>query len=211
MKKILCLILTLCMCFGAVAALSSCGEEEVTDLFTYAAKLQPTRTTTFATYKIGADELSGTYVMEISGNNSIFTYEYDRYRTAEEAVEDNDPSPIKTISGKVYCKDGTYSDDGVIWGSSPVATEIKLKLERELLTNVVLSEDGNSLTAEITPENAKTVLGTDLNADGNIAITATANGTYLTGITVSCTTVQGAAVRIETSYSYNALELVFPE
>ena len=75
----------------------------------------------------------------------------------------------------------------------------------------MLSEDGNSLTAEITPANATAVLGTDLAAEGNIAITATANGTYLTGITLSCTTKEGATVRIETSYSYNVLELVFPE
>lgn len=211
MKKILCLILAAVLCLGCTVALASC-KEEVTDVFTYAENLAPTRTTTFVTYKAAnGDVLEGEYVLEVNGDDAIFTYTYDKYRTAEEAIEDNDSTPIKTVEGKVYRKDGKYSDDGEIWGSSPVATEIKLNLKRELLSNVNLSEDGNTLTAEIAPDKAEEVLGTTLSANGNIAITAVANGTYLTGVVLTCTTAEGATLEIRTSYSYNVLELVFPE
>ena len=212
MKKSLSLILVLTLCIGCVFAMAACGKEEQKSIYDLAAELAPTKTVTFVDYKAAnGDELGGEYILECDGDDSIFTYTYDRYRTAEEAIADGVAEPIKTFTGAVYCKDGKYSGDGVNWGSSPVATEIKLNLVADKLTGAVISEDGKTLTATLTAENAVAVLGTDLAAEGELAITVTSNGTYLTGITVLCTTKLGAKVRISTSYSYNKLMLVFPE
>lgn len=211
MKKTLSLILVLALCLGCVFAMASCGEEE-RDIYDLAADINPTKTVTFVDYKAAnGDELEGEYVLECDGADSIFTYTYDRYRTTEEAIADNSSEPIKTISGVVYCKDGKYSEDGVAWGSSPVATEISFNLAADKLTDAQISEDGKTLTATLTSENAKAVLGTDLSADGTLSIKVTSNGTYITGVEVSCTTALGATVLVRTSYSYNKLTLEFPE
>ncbi|MBQ7363024.1 MAG: hypothetical protein IJW48_01095 [Clostridia bacterium] len=212
MKKILCLILALGLVLSTGAALVSCGGEKLPAIYTYAEELDPTRTVTSVEYTdANGIKLVGWYDLQVAGENSIFTYEYDRYRTVEEAVDEGVADRIKTVSGTVYCKDGKYSGDGVNWGSSPVATEIKLNLDPDLLSDAVISEDGNTLTAAITPENSEAVLGTSLSAVGNISITATANGTYLTGVVLTCTTIEGATVTVRTSYSRNVIELTFPE
>ena len=211
MKKSLCLILALALCLGSVVALASCSEEE-RDIYDLAADINPTKTTTFVSYVTASgEELEGEYVLECDGDDSIFTFTYDRYRTTAEAIEDNSSDPIKTVTGTVYCQDGKYSDDGVNWGSSPVATEISFKLEADKLTDAQISADGKTLTAALTAENAKSVLGTDLSADGNLSLTVTSNGTYITGVEVTCTTASGATVVVRTSYSYNKLTLEFPE
>ena len=212
MKKILCLILALTLCLGCVIGLASCSEEEERDIYDLAAELNPTRTTTFIEYTTSAGEkLNGEYVLEVSGEDSIFTYTYDRYRTAEEAVAENNDNPIKTVEGAVYCKDGKYSSDGVVWGSSPVATEIKFNLDKSKLTDVSISADGKTLTATLTKEQSIAILGTDLAAVDYVDLTVTSNGTYLTGVVVACTTESGAEVTVRTSYSYNKLTLEFPE
>lgn len=210
MKKLLCLILTLALFAGSAFALASCKEKEK-DIYDLASELNATKTVTFVEYKTASgDELNGEYVMEVSGSNSKFTYSYDRYRTADELIADNTNERIKTITGAVYCKDGKYSGDGVVWGSSPVATDLKFNITAENLVNATVSEDGHELVAEITPEKAEATLGVALDAEGNISLTVTSNGTYLTGVTISCTTKSGASMTIRTSYSYNALTIDFP-
>ncbi len=210
MKKSLCLILVLTLCLGSAFALASCKKGK--DIYDIAAELAPTKTVTSVDYTAAnGDDLGAWYTLESDGGDSIFTYEYKRYRTSAEAIEDNDPSTIKTISGKLYCKDGKVSEDGVNWTSSPVPTTISLNLAPDKLEGAVISEDGKTLTATITKENAVAVIGTDLAADGALSLTVKSNGTYLTEVVISCTTVEGAAVCVRTSYSYNKLTLEFPE
>ena len=212
MKKGLCLILALTLCLGSVFALASCKKEK--DIYDIAAELAPTKTVTSVDYTAAnGDDLSAWYTLESDGDDSIFTYEYKRYRTPEEAIEDNDTSKIKIIPGKLYCKDGKVSEDGVNWTSSPVPTTISLNLTPDKLDGAVISEDGKTLTVTLTKENAVAVIGTDLSvaADGVLSLTVKSNGTYLTEVVISCTTAEGAAVCVRTSYSYNKLTLEFPE
>ena len=210
MKRILCLILALTLCLGTALTLSSCKNEE-RDIFALAKELDPTKAVSFIEYTTASgDKLGGEFTLQTDGENAIFTYVYERYRTTDEMIEEDTAERIKEISGTVYRKDGKYSEDGKTWGSSPIPSELKINLDRDKLTNTVLSEDGNELTAEITAENIEAVLGTKLEIEGNATLIATANSVYLTGITVSCTTKTGSVLVIRTSYSYNEISLVFP-
>ncbi len=212
MKKILCLILAIGLLASVGTALVSCGGDGLEPIYMQAAALDPTKTVTFIEYTdASGNKLEGQYILEVEGEDSIFTYSYDRYRTADEAIAEGTTERVKTVTGTVYCKDGKYSGDGVNWGASPVATEIKLNLDPELLTDAVISEDGNTLTAKIAVENAEAVIGTTLSAVGDISLTATSNGTYFTGLTLTCTTTQDATLTVRTSYSRNVIDLTFPE
>ena len=211
MKRILCLILAATLCIGAALTLGSCGGSDK-DIFDLAKELNPTKTVTFVEYKTASgDDLGGEFVLEKDGSDAIFTYLYKKYRTSDELIADNTNERIKEFSGTVYCKDGKYSEDGKTWGSSPVPFELKFDLNKDNLTNVSITDDGKTLSAEIAADKVEAVLGTALSAEGAISLVAVSNGTYLTGITVSCTTSSGAQLVIRTSYSYNELSLVFPE
>jgi hypothetical protein len=213
MKKIISMILAISLVLVFGLALVSCKDkEEEKTIYDLASELNPTRVVTLAEYTDASGEkLIGEYDMQRNGGDYIFTFSYDRYRTAEEAIAEGIADPIKTVEGAVYCQGGKYSGDAVVWGASPVATEIKLNLKEEYLTSPTVSDDGRVLTASLTKENAVNALGTSLSAAGNIDIKVESNGTYLTNITVTCTTESGAALVIRTSYSYNALTLVFPD
>ena len=221
MKKLLSLLLVTVLAFTLAFTLVSCGGDDSEDtpatdntpksIYELFEEMKPTRTVTHVTYKIGEDVLEGLYDMQIEGKNSIFTFYYDKYRTSSEAIEDNDSSTIKRVTGTVYCKDGKYSGDGVNWGASPVATEIKMNMSSELFNVAVVSKDGRTLSAIVSADKAKDVFGTELAADDNgITLVMSSNGTYVTRLTVTYKTIEGAEVKIETSYSYNALSLTFP-
>ena len=214
MKKLICLILALTCSLGVTLAFTSCGEEEETPaIFEIAKTSAPTKIVTQVDYtdKNGQD-LDGEYVMEIEGNNSIFNFEYSRYRTIEEGVSDGNTDRIKVIKGTVYFKDGKTSTDGEVWDSEAVtAVDIKLNIDPALLTDAKISEDGQTLTATIAKDKAVEVIGTDLSAADSIALEVKTNGTNLTFVTVSCTTVSGGTMVVRTSYSYNAITLEFPE
>lgn len=219
MKKFISLLLTLVLAFSCFAVLTACkgGEDEPAD---DSAKIcdtvktsSPTKIVTVVTYTDAkGEDLGGKYTTMIQGEDSIFEYEYRRYRTPEEGVADGSTEPIKTLTGKIYYKDHTYSAEGDQWdASTAVSADIKLDLQLEYLTSPTVSEDGTTLTATLTSENATKVLGTDLAAQGEISITVVTNGTNLTGIVLSCTTKTGAEVIVRTSYSYNPIELEFPK
>lgn len=222
MKKILSLLLVASLILALTLTLVSCGKDDENqntpaadntpkNIYELFAAMQPTRTVTLVTYKIGEDELKGIYDMQVSGKDSIFEFSYDKYRTSQEAIEDNDPSKIKTVTGTVYCKNGLYSGDGVSWGASPVATEIKLTIAESLFSASALSTDGKTLTAIVANDKVADVFGTELNSnEDGVTLIINTNGTYVTRLTATYVTVEGAEVRIETSYSYNALTLNFP-
>ena len=225
MKKILSLLLVFALVFTLALTLVSCKKDDESDsndnsnkdqtpktIYELFADMKPTETVTYVTYKYGEDTLEGYYDMQINGQDSVFEFYYDKYRTSTEAIEDGDPGKIKRVTGAVYSKDGKFSGDGVVWGSSPVATEIKLTMKQDLFDVAVVSKDGLTLTARVSAANSKAVFGTALAADSDgITMILTSNGTYITGLTVSYKTVSGAEVKMETSYSYNVLTLVFPE
>lgn len=209
MKRILCLILALTL---VTAALVSCGGDDTPDIYKLAEELSPTRVVTAVEYTDAKGvKLTGLYDLQTNGADSIFTFEYDRYLTAEEAIALGKNDKITRESGAVYMKDGKESYDGKLWTAPSVPTEIKLNLDPELLLNAVISEDGKTLTAEIANENAEAVIGSTLSAVGNISLVAKTNGTYFTELELSCSTIEGATLVMRTSYSRNVIELEFPK
>lgn len=209
MKKLICLLLAL-VCS---VALFSCGGSDVPAPLALAAEAEPTRITTLVSYtsKVNDEDvkLNGNYQMEVNGSDSIFTYSYERMATIQEA-NDGD---IKTIAGKIYYKDGQYSTDGEEWESeAPTAIRMNLNLKAEYLTDVTVSEDTQTLTAKVSGENIKNVLGIEnLGAKGDVSITVKTNGVHLTEVDVAYTTSSDAAVTVRTSYSYNPVTLDFKD
>ena len=211
MKKTLSLILVLALGLAMTLSLASCKINKKKDIYEQAAELAPTTVTTLVEYTTkSGDKLEGEYVLQSEGEDSIFTYTFDRYRTSAEAIEDGKSDTIKTVSGVIYYQYGEYSMDGEDWNTAPVPANIKLNLVASKLTGAVITADGKTLTATVAPENAASVLGSDLSCDGAISIKVVSNGTYITALTITCTTKEGAELFIRTSYSYNKIELEFP-
>lgn len=213
MKRIISLMLVLSTLFLAVACLNACKNDGDQDIYAIARGSEPTRIITEVYYKdTNKKSLNGRYDMRIEGNNSIFEYKYDRYRTVEEGVLDGSTEPIKTVEGVLYFKDGRFSEDGDVWGSEAVTPgSFKFDLKPEYLTGATVSEDGTVLTATVTKENAVNIIGATISAEGDIALEVKTNGVHLTFITLSYTTAKGGDMKIVTSYSYNDITLEFPE
>lgn len=215
MKKTLSLLLALALMLACVLTLVSCKDEEEApgpDIYALAASCNPTKTVTLVDY-VTADgtTLSGDYIMEVEGNNSIFTFSYERLRTVEDGAVDGSHERVKTVEGTIYYKDGKFSTDGDTWESeAPSPSSVKFDLKAEYLTSVNINENGTALTAELTPENAVNVLGTNLGAKGNLKITVETNGVSLSRVIITCTTVDGASVTVNTTYTYNSISLTFP-
>ncbi len=189
-----------------------CGySEEVKTVFDIIDTIAPTKIVTVIEYTtVKGEELNGEFATVISGNNMILTYTYQVFSSFDDALLGEDR--IKTVSGAVYYRDGLYSEDGFEWSAeAPSDIEVVFEFASEYLLNATLSEDGYNLTAEITPENAVLVFGSDLEADGNIALSVETNGVNLFRIVASAKTVSGADVTVKTSYTYNAVELVYPD
>ena len=210
MKKTLSLLLALLMLVSCVLAMVSCRKSAIYEL---AANSAPTVIVTAVDY-IDADgtQLIGDYTMSIEGDNSIFEFLYQRYRLPEDGVADDTYEMIKEKKGTIYYKDGAYSTDGDEYeAEAPTAIQLRFNLDKDYLKDVSISEDDTVLTAKISPENAKHVLGTDLKAGGDISITVKTNGVNLTMVFVECVAVNGATVSVRTSYSYNSVNLEFPD
>ena len=210
MKKTLSLLLALLMLVSCVLAMVSCKKSAIYEL---AANSAPTVIVTAVDY-IDADgtQLIGDYTMSIEGDNSICEFLYQRYRLPEDGVADDTYEMIKEKKGTIYYKDGAYSTDGDEYeAEAPTAIQLRFNLDKDYLKDVSISEDDTVLTAKISPENAKHVLGTDLKAGGDISITVKTNGVNLTMVFVECVAVNGATVSIRTSYSYNSVNLEFPD
>ena len=210
MKKTLSLLLALLMLVSCVLAMVSCRKSAIYEL---AANSAPTVIVTAVDY-IDADgtQLIGDYTMSIEGDNSIFEFLYQRYRLPEDGVADDTYEMIKEKKGTIYYKDGAYSTDGDEYeAEAPTAIQLRFNLDKDYLKDVSISEDDTVLTAKISPENAKHVLGTDLKAAGDISITVKTNGVNLTMVFVECVAVNGATVSVRTSYSYNSVNLEFPD
>lgn len=217
MKRILGLILVLALALSSVFVFAACKKDEAEPtntktIYDLVASANPTKTVTLTDYVKGETTYEGEFIMSVEGNNSIFEFSYERPRTVEEGVTDGTYDPIKTVEGVIYFKDGKFSEDGDKWtAEAPATTLFTFDLKAEYLTGAAITNDGKTLTAEMTAENAIKVLGTDLKPQGTVKLTVESNGVSLTKVVLEYTTVDGASVVINTSYTYNNITLVFPE
>lgn len=225
MKKILCMLTALICAFSIVSCNNGGGTEDggneggpnieignpIEDVV---AASSPTKIVTKVTYiypdgdaRYGAD-LNGDYSLEIDGNDAIFRYDYNTFATVEEGAD----SWIKTVAGAVYYKDGKVSvTEGEEWDAIPaMPVNRKFELLKNHFKTYVKSEDEKTLTATITGSNIEGVLGYEISAIGDISFVLTTDGIYMRSITISYTSLEGAAVTIDTSYSYNDITLDFP-
>lgn len=215
MKKLICLILSLALTLGLALAMTACGEEEgnddivdpVTNICNIIGESAPTRIVTHTDYVINGVVLKGEYTQEIEGNNTILVYSYENMSDPA----DGSPYDITTVSGTIYYKDGRFSEDGINWTTgAPSTSPVVLDVSKDVFVNPVVSQDGFTLLAEITPENALNAFGTDLAAEGNLVVEIVTDGTNVRDINITGTTKTGASVMIRTSYTYTAVTLQFP-
>lgn len=221
MKRILGLILVLALALSSVFVFAACKKDEAEPtntktIYDLVASANPTKTVTLTDYVKGETTYEGEFIMSVEGNNSIFEFNYQRPKTIEEGAAeeeiDGKYNPIKEVSGVIYFKDGKFSEDGDKWtAEAPATTLFTFDLKAEYLTGAAITNDGKTLTAEMTAENAIKVLGTDLKPQGTVKLTVESNGVSLTKVVLEYTTVDGASVVINTSYTYNNITLVFPE
>ena len=204
MKKIICLLLALTCVF----ALFSCGEDKSLETFINLVEgSSPTRITT-QTYipREGDIPLEGEFITEIDGENFTLTGSYMRPATLEDMASSN----TVTVPVQIYYKDGKYSVDNENWTTSvpdEATMQVKFNLDPAYLGNYVISQDGKTLITSLSAENAKEVLGLEITSlVGEVSLTVSNNGTYLTGLTIMYTiTINGAEsqVVIDTSYTYS--------
>lgn len=217
MKKIISLLLSLTLILGCMLILGSCGGDTETNvIYDVVKNSAPTKTVTLIDYvKTNGDALSDAYYMSVEGNNSIFEYSRERMLHPDEAldyIEEGLPiTKYITEEGKIYYKDGKYSEDGETWSAAaPSVTPIKFDLKEEYLTDVTINEDNTVLTAKIAAENIVNVFGVALDVTGTLDITVETNGVNLSKVTLSGTTTSGASIELRTSYTYSPLVLEFP-
>ena len=220
MKKILALLLAVLCIFSVV----SCGKDKTDDNSTGATAEQvaaianvinssaPTTIVTVTEYAYGEDTYKGRFETEIDKDltKSIFTYSYARPARVEDAAA----SSIVNVAGKVYYRDGQVSvNEGDAWNAAGSAyMELNLNLEASMLKSYTVSEDGGTLTATATAENAKRILGAEISAEGDVTIVITTNTVYLYNVRVTYTAEgTGASVVVDTSYDYRVHTLVFPD
>ncbi len=218
-KKIIILVAAIVVLVGVALTLTLIllpkdDTPEARDIYTIANESTATSVTTQIDYTTAeGDSLDGWFAMQSEGNNAIITYEFSRLQTVEEAAA-NGLGRIVREEGKYYYIDGIYykSGEGTPWIGAPDDTEYKFNLDPAKLINPSVSNDGKMLVATMTPENCQEMFGFDIDAKDELVISVETNGTNLTRLEISCTTVSGAAVYIRSSYSYNTeLDLDFSE
>lgn len=223
MKKILSMLLVAATMLSCAFVLMACGggnppppspdptPEVVKDIYQVISESKPTKTVTEVEYTTaGGKYLPALYTMEISGEDSIFTYSYKKFNNPAVEGQDGTP-PIIDVNGKVYYKDGKFSEDGVTWGDTvPAVQPLTFNIAKDKIADPIISDDGNSLIAEISAADAALIFGTDLNASGALLLEVVTGGTYVRKVKISYITESGAEVTIDTSYSYEAVTLEFP-
>ena len=223
MKKTLCLILALLVAVTCALSLASCTQDPpsptpdpdrgpiVKDIYQIISESKPTKTVSEVSYTTSRGvKLDALYTLEISGGNSIFKYEYKRF--SDPAVEGQlGADPIIPVNGAVYFKDGKYSTDGINYTEDiPASHPLTFNIEENKLVDPILSPDGKTLIAIVTPADAALMFGSDLNATGEIVLEVVTEGVNVRLVKLSYTTRTGAEVVINTSYSYGAVTLNFP-
>ena len=215
MKKILCMLTALPCVFSIVACDLSGGtngDEIGNPLEQVVAASNPTEVVTQVIYSFPSSnplseyngKLNGYYKLEIDGSDSIFEYNFGTLATPE----DMEPDGIVEYNGVFYCKDGKSSFNGDEWEViSADKVDAKLNLVKSRFKTYEKSADEKKLTATITGANIESIIGHTISADGDISFVLKTNGIYLTGITISYKSTTGADVTIDTSYTYNEINL----
>lgn len=170
-----------------------------------ASKASEIKTLTYYTVE-GEDPFNGTYETSIKANGDFtFKYKFTRIATLDDA--DNPDVVIDgnraTVSGTVYYSAGQYSYDQVTWFTEAPAVTVnqpKLNLDKDKLGEYEMNEAKTSLTATLSAEDAREVLGMAIDATGDVVIKISTNGTYLTLVSISYDKGD-AKVRVDTSYS----------
>ena len=215
MKKFVIMLLVI-----SILGLTSCGLLEkvgignpdgTTEICEMVKQSKPTQVNTEVNYLTNSgDKLKGFYETVTDGTNVIFKYDYQRFATPAESVESGNSDRILSFSGVINFKDGVYFGDEEDWNpGTGTAFDLKFNIDPSLLSEIVVNEDGNELTAKVSAENLAAVIGTDLNAVGDASIIVTTDGVHLKAITVTCTTANGT-MSIRSSYTYNQ-QVLFPE
>ena len=205
MKKIICLLLALA-CMFAVVSCASKSEASIQDIIN---QNKPTKVTTLVSFA-GAKTLNGKFINTIDNVNGLSIYEYDFERLAK--VSEMNSGSIKSIQGKIYYKNGQISkNEGETWESTGVseAVNFKLQLDERNFKTFEYTPDGNSVNATIAPENVQAVLGIAISTAEDVSVNIVTNGKYLNRITISYKTTDGAAVVVDTSYTYSPVTLNF--
>ena len=208
MKKLIILLLVF-----SLLSLTSCGllkkvglvSDVAADICEIANNSNPTKVTTEVSFTTNqGDSLSGYYVTTTDGTTTIFDYYYEKLATPEESLQLGNSDRIIKSEGSVTYKDGAYYDAaGDAWKpGTGTAFDLRFNIDQDLLKDVVVSEDGYSFEAKVSPEDLVSIIGTNLNATGDATLTVETNGTNLTIVTVSCTTANGS-LTVRTSYTYN--------
>lgn len=219
MKKILALLLAMCCLLTVV----SCGNkddgevpagpngEQIEAIAKIINSSDPTVVVTVTEYSIGEDVYKGRFETERDKkkDKSVFSFSYTRPAYVEEMSD----SPVVEVAGKVYYNEGKVSaNEGADWQISDSAyVELDMSLDVNKLKSYSVSEDGGTLTATATAENAERILGTKISAEGDVTIVVTTNSVYLYNVRITYTAKStGASVVVDTSYDYRATNLDFP-
>lgn len=217
MSKILLLLVVVLIAVGAVLAFGvikpNIEENQPKDIYTIANNSTATTITTKVGYKApNGEDFGGWYVAKREGNNMIIEYEYDRYQTVEESVENGDTDRRVQEEGTVYYLNGKYYDSGdaskTPWVGSPLDINFKFNLDPAKLSNIVTPAE-NVLYAAMTPEACAEMFGINIACKGDISLYIATNGVQLTEMQMLYTTTTGAIVTVFTTYSYNDIVLDF--
>ncbi len=171
---------------------------------------KPTRIITQVNYTDNGETLKGKYTTQYDRADNLGQFDFSYERIAIPG-ESSSATSKETISGTVYSKDGSFSyDDCATWqGGGSGYLDYSLDISESKFTSYEISEDGNSITAVVSPENAKRVFGTNISADGDIVLSVVTSGTDVYSVSITYTTVSGAAVSIDTSYESLIIDLDF--
>ena len=216
MKRLISVLLAL----ACVFSLFSCTSRDVKNVAELVNGSVPTKIVTLTTHDDGEEKFNGRYETRIEGNNSVYTYEYQRYQTVADGAEIGNTDFIETVKGTVYYKDGLFCADGVNWISQLPdigAMKMKFNVEAKHLKKPQFSDDKKVLTATVSAKNIEKMFGVAINADENGAtVEIEHDGIYVRKITISYTQLldetgeNTLAVTIQTSFSYAPEDIVFP-
>ncbi len=219
MKKVIIVLLVLALVGLAVfIGLVGCKKDdtgstqpvETKDVFDIVANTKPaTKIVTLTTYKSDKDTLNGKFTLTIAEGASKLEYNYDRYNTIEEALE-NGGDRILSVNGSVIYKDGLYSaDGGKTWGAVAPAVEytnLELNFDKTKFSDLVVGEKEITFIAKVNKENFISVFGVDFDTT-EVTLTVATDGQNLRSVKIDYITTDMDIVVINTTYTYDTHSL----
>ena len=211
MKKILCVLLAMLCLFSCTACKN--GKKSKNHFFGDLGDNTATHIKTVVDYTFKdstgkSNTFTGNYSTKINGEDSITEFSYERY--ADIGDEDS-VNGVKTVTGKIFKKDGKITTSGGSIGKNEATDgfNLKLNLSEDSLDEYTLSEDKTTMTATVSGENIAKALGVALKTTGGVSLKLTGDGTNILTMDVSYTTETGATVLIRTTFAYGEIALDF--